>query len=147
MRALALWILIALVPLRLWAADAMALSMLAPHASSAAGAFGAQGDDLAAPACPAHAAAGQPGMYAAPAAPHGVADAPTVDGGDTSRVAVHADAAPAHAHTLCDVCNGPALAASWHLLPLGAPAHVALDRPAERFASASLARGLKPPIA
>lgn len=144
MRALALWILIALVPLRLWAADAMALSMLAPHASSAAGAFGAQGDDLAAPACPAHAAAGQPGMHAAP---HGVADAPTVDGGDASRAAVHADAEPAHAHTLCDVCNGPALAASWHLLPLGAPAHVALDRPAERFASASLARGLKPPIA
>lgn len=142
MRRLALWILIALMPLRLWAADAMALSMDAPPAPVTAG---AKAGDTAVQACAGHGAASHDAVAHER---HGTAHA----WGDAHRagavgVAVPDDAGDGHAHMLCDVCNGPAIAAPSVPLALGTPAHVTADGPAARFASAPLARGLKPPIA
>ncbi|MCU0813305.1 MAG: hypothetical protein MUC32_02910 [Burkholderiaceae bacterium] len=130
MRAFALWVLIALVPLRLWAADAMALSTIAPHAPVTA----ATGADAG---CEQH----RSSVHESGALE------PSAAGADVGDGASHADAGPSHAQTLCDVCNGPAIAAPSMPLALSAPADVAVDRLASRFASATLSRGLKPPIA
>jgi hypothetical protein len=125
MRHLLLALLIALLPIRGWVGDAMAVAMLAPPAHSMNQA--AQAD--AAPPCPDHAAP------AASAALHGEAAADQ-----------HADAGSDHSHSSCDVCNGPAMA-------LSAPAQLALARahglrvpPAAHFASSEPHRGIKPPI-
>ncbi|MBT9550486.1 MAG: hypothetical protein IV088_06540 [Hydrogenophaga sp.] len=110
MRHWLLIFLIALLPLRGWASDAMAMSM--PSTPDAA----------------AHCAEHPPAA-------------------DTSG---HVDAAAdeQQTHTLCDVCNGPAMTAGPHPGPAAAPLPQALVAPEHSdFASAVLQRGHKPPIA
>lgn len=116
MRHLLLALMIALLPIRGWMGDAMAVAMLAapPHAMSQA----ASGD---APPCPDHAMG---------------SDAADMQEGHGSE----------HAHKSCDVCNGPAMVLTTPVVPALAPEHGALMPPAERFASSEPHRGIKPPI-
>ena len=123
MRHLLLALLIALLPIRGWVGDAMALAMLAPPAHSMGPAAMAD----AAP-CPDHAAP-------ASAALHGEATPDMQAGADTD-----------HSHSSCDVCNGPAMALPTPAVPALAMAHGVLAPPAERFASTEPHRGINPPI-
>ena len=116
MRHWFLVLMIALLPLRGWVGDAMALDMLAQPGHTTMAMQGHSEDHHAMTeencACDEHGAA------------------------------VGAD----HAHSTCDVCNLPALAmASWALQPPAA-IHGPLALPAERFASSEAQRGVKPPI-
>jgi hypothetical protein len=108
--------MIALLPIRGWMGDAMAVAMLAApaHAMNQAAST-----DL--PPCPDHAM----GSDAA-----GLQD----DNGSD------------HAHKSCDVCNGPAMALAIPSVPALAAMHSVLVPPAERFASTEPQRGVKPPI-
>lgn len=123
MRHLLLAFLIALLPIRGWVGDAMALAMLAPPAHSMGPAAMAD----AAP-CPDHAAP-------ASAALHGEAPLDMQAGADTD-----------HSHSSCDVCNGPAMALSAPALLALAPVLGLHVPPAEHFASSEPHRGIKPPI-
>lgn len=130
MRALWIALLIALLPLRGWVGDAMAVSMIATPASAAA----------ASPAgadCP-HAAASA-GHHAEPAPDTGALIATdTADG--------HQDHTSPGAHLLCDVCNVPALSTGSQPDP---DAHVTHGLRIERkqaFASLAPRHLVKPPI-
>lgn len=125
MRHLLLALMIALLPIRGWVGDAMAVAMLAPPAHSMNPA--AQVD--AAP-CPDHAAPASTAM-------HGEAALDMQAGADTGAE---------HSHSSCDVCNGPAMALSTPALLALTPAHGLLVPPAEHFASSEPHRGIKPPI-
>jgi hypothetical protein len=120
--------LIALLPLRGWVGDAMAVSMLVPPAQGAAHAGCAE--NLGPPALAT--------VLQAPTA-HGMAtqDAPTAQAQDGSTLT----------HSACDVCNGVAMAQP---TPPGVPArqaHPLLAAPQTvRFASAEPQQGHKPPI-
>jgi hypothetical protein len=131
MRQLLLAVLIALLPLRAWVGDAMAVSMLVqPSASTAEQA-----------ACPDH-AGGAPLSVAAQGlhGAHGMGALPA----DTSQ---HEHEHPQHhPHNVCDVCNGPALVVSLPIALQGSQAHTMLTLPTERFASVALQQGIKPPI-
>ena len=110
-------LMIALLPLRGWVGDAMAVDMLAQpaHATMAMGDHGAgHGEAHVQCACDEHAA--------------------TTDMG--------AD----HQHSACDVCNVPALAISVPGLQMPPAASSQLAVPAERFASSEIQQGIKPPI-
>ncbi len=117
MRTLLFAVLIALLPLRAWMGDAMAVSMLPVQAAPAAA---AQAD--APPPCPDHATAAS--------ADHGGSTADAAD----------------HRHAACDVCNGPVLAQTVHRDQAPALRHGLLEAPAERFASSVPLPGIKPPI-
>ncbi|MFN3440632.1 MAG: hypothetical protein ACK41V_23255 [Acidovorax sp.] len=119
MRHWFLVLMIALLPLRGWVGDAMAVEMLAQ---------------------PAHAAVAIHGHGADHADPHAMSDAHCA-------CAEHATADSAdHQHSACDVCNLPALALGV-LDVLTPPAvHSELAQPAERFASSEAQRSVKPPI-
>lgn len=120
MRHLLLALMIALLPLRAWVGDAMAVSMLGhPGATAVASAVAA---DAHAP-CPDH-AVGVPAL----------------------QDAAHDEAPSHHPHSACDVCNGPALVVAQHTAVSLPQAQALLAQPAERFASAALAPGIKPPI-
>lgn len=125
MRHLLLALMIALLPIRGWMGDAMALSMLvapaqAMHHPAAAGTGHAtghvQGHDQ-----------GATGMTG-----HG-ADMQANGGGE-------------HTHKSCEVCNGPAMALSVPTVPTLSPRHGLLAPPAERFVSSEPHQGIKPPI-
>lgn len=116
MRHWFLVLMIALLPLRGWVGDAMAVEMLT---------------------APGHTMAVMAGEAAQPCADHTVgaaADHGAPDSGDE------------HAHTACDVCNGPALAMGATPVQTLPPAHSVAVQPAERFASSEARRGVKPPI-
>lgn len=121
MRHWFLVLMIALLPLRGWVGDAMALEMLvqSAHATMAMDSHGAHQADQHAMsadhcACDEHASASQD----------------SVD----------------HQHSACDVCNVPALATALPGLQTPPGEHGQLVRSAERFASSEAQRGVKPPI-
>lgn len=118
MRHLLLALMIALLPIRGWMGDAMAVAMLAAPAQT----MSAAASSGAAP-CPDH---DMPGEHA------GMQD--------------NGSSADHHAHKSCDVCNGPVMALSPPAVPTLAPAHGVLAPLAERFASFEPHRGIKPPI-
>ena len=127
MRALWIALLIALLPLRGWVGDAMALGMIQ----------GTGGPQV-------HAAStGEP-------CPHGGQAAPTQQA-HGMQTGLHGDGAHegagAHDHLACDLCNGPALQAA----SAGIPGEQLAPGPqvlrAERFASLAPRHHHKPPIA
>ncbi len=116
MRHWFLVLMIALLPLRGWVGDAMAIEMLSAPAQSAVVVGGGSGHP-----CPDH--------MASASADH-----------------VAPDSSGDHTHTACDVCNGPALAMGASFAQTLPPVHSVAVRPAERFASSEARRGVKPPI-
>lgn len=127
MRHILLALMIAMLPVRGWVGDAMALSMLA-HPVVAAAQVCAQAN------CPDHATApAQNGAVAqalAAEAPHDMSSQ-----GDSP-----------HPHSACDVCNGPAMAANRHSAEPLPQKHRLLSPLAVRFASTVPRQGIKPPI-
>ena len=122
MRHLLLALMIALLPIRGWMGDAMAVAMLA---------------------APAHAMS-----QAASAADHAM-DTGHDMGSEHAMTGDHADmqdSGSEHTHKSCDVCNGPAMALSIPAVPALAPGHSMHAPPAEHFASSEPRRGTKPPI-
>lgn len=138
MRVFALVLLMLLMPLRAWAGDAMALSVLPTQSHLPAQTTDAQPAD----AQPADAhPAGHGAMT-------GAADHP--DHADHAGHAPIADAAAddhCPSHNACDVCNGPVLSlTAWQDDAAPAPHHVQAA-PDVRFASLVPPRRHKPPIA
>lgn len=125
MRHLLLALMIALLPVRGWVGDAMAISMLAhgPAAASAEVAMAAGTDHHP---CPDHAAA-PPDTQ--------------VSGGPADD---HQNRA--HAHSACDVCNGPAMNVSSPTATAAPASHTLLAALSESFASSEPRQGTKPPI-
>lgn len=131
MRVLWIALLIALLPLRGWVGDAMAVSMAAAPLAAAAGQAAMGGD------CP-HMAMSS-GMHADASTDHAGADtADTHDG--------HHDSGHTQAHLVCDVCNGPALGSPVALPGPAAATHGPHIPRAERFASLAPRHPHKPPI-
>jgi hypothetical protein len=122
MRHLLLALLIALLPIRSWMGDAMAVAMLAAPAhvmeQAASGTDHTMGAD--------HAMGTEHVMT-----------------GDTTGMQ---DSGSEHTHKSCEVCNVPAMALAIPAAPTLAPQHGVLVPPAERFASSEPHRGTKPPI-
>lgn len=116
MRHWFLVLMIALLPLRGWVSDAMAVEMLTQPAHAAMTTMAT--DEHAAEhdhcACDERAASAE-------------------DSGD-------------HQHKACDVCNVPALAMATRALQTPPTLHSKLAPPADRFASSEAQRGIKPPI-
>lgn len=149
MRALFIAILIALLPVRGWVGDAMAIGMAGQAAGSMTAALSAASAAATDPASMDHSGMDHSGM-----------DHMDMDHGGMDHGALHAGAAGtdghdphgdhpagnAHAHSACDVCNGPVIA------PLGVqivPDHAPQARLAdagERFISSLPRTGFKPPI-
>lgn len=134
MRHILLALLIALLPLRGWVGDAMAITLVSPAA--------AQQLVAELPDCMEHSAALHAAIHAPPT-DH--SDRHVHNDGTIPHHAAGADE-PSHAHGSCEVCNGPAMALGW---PTGA----ALPQPpalvialSVRFASTVLPQGVKPPI-
>lgn len=123
MRHLLLALMIALLPIRGWMGDAMALSM------------------LAAPAQTLHHQAASGIDHAEHAQGHDHSATRMADPG-----AGHQDGGGEHTHKSCEVCNGPAMALSLPAVPTLSPKHGVLAPMAERFASSEPHRGIKPPI-
>jgi hypothetical protein len=129
MRHLLLALLIALLPLRGWMGDAMALASAAHDTT------------------------------AHPVTTHAMAHSPTagdtleclLHGGDAHATGHDAHHPPAteggtHAHDSCDVCNGPAMALDWPGSFSTPPPHGLTVASAVPFASTVPAQGIKPPI-
>lgn len=129
MRVFLIALVIALLPVRGWVGDAMAVSMAASATSMAAEA-----------PCPHAATGGQP---------HHVADAPVASSHDHAGMdtAEPAHDASHHGHLVCDVCNGPALHTPGTVAPAGHFSHGVHIERAERFASLAPRHAHKPPIA
>lgn len=112
-------LLIALLPLRAWMGDAMAVSMMPAgppaHAPMA----------MVQQPCPDHTAA-----------------ATATTGHDQAGPAADAG----HQHPSCDVCNGPAMAQAAPADTARPLQRGLLASPAEHFASSEPRRGVKPPI-
>ncbi len=119
MRHWFLVLMIALLPLRGWVGDAMAVEMLAQ---------------------PAHATLAMHGHGADHADEHAMSDAHCACDEHVSASSVD------HQHSACDVCNLPALAMAVLDLQPRSTVHSPLAQPAERFASSEAHRGVKPPI-
>jgi hypothetical protein len=119
MRHWFLVLMIALLPLRGWVGDAMAVEMLAQ---------------------PAHASMAVDG--------HGHADVDQhALNSDHCACDEHATAGGAdHPHSACDVCNLPALAMAVLDLQVPPTSHSELAPPAEPFVSSEAQQGVKPPI-
>ncbi len=133
MRTLFLALMIALLPLRGWVGDVMAMELAAPPAPTQ------QGMAMAAPAA-------MPGCHEAPAAAH----AGHVMGDVAASHAADADPDTAHAGdghcTLCQICHSVALAP---VLPPLPAARLPMPAPAAGqplYTSAERALGDKPPI-
>jgi hypothetical protein len=139
MRHLLLALLIALLPLRAWVGDAMAVSMLGHSAASAvATAAHPPASFQTDPDCPDH--AGEMPMHLMAVSDlHDSAHGMDTHPGDATQP-------DHHQHSVCDVCNGPALVVSLPLAHQVSQAHTRLTWPAERFASVALQQGIKPPI-
>ena len=119
MRHWFLVLMIALLPLRGWVGDAMAVEMLAQ---------------------PAHASIAMDGHGGDHADHHALSD-------DRCACDEHAAAGSAdHQHSACDVCNLPALALAVLDVQTLPTAHRELAQPAEAFASSEAQRSVKPPI-
>jgi hypothetical protein len=126
MRHFLIALMIALLPVRGWVGEAMAFSVQSNPASPASHA-----------ACPDHAPP--------PSSLTGQQTPPLIETASLATEAGTGDDST-HQHNACDICNGPAMAASaTALLTLTAlhPQHAAR---VERFASSELGQGVKPPI-
>lgn len=140
MRTLWIALLIALLPLRGWVGDAMAVAMVstAPHLATAV----AAADD-----CPhgsaqaadhgSAVASGVADTTAHHATGHGQAESAATDD-------AHGDAG---AHLLCDVCNGPVLSSAALSTPGAVFGHGLRIARSEAFASLAPRHLIKPPIA
>lgn len=128
MRHWILALMIALLPLRSWMGDAMAVAMLATPAHSMA-----------------HVATAEPFPHKDHARHEAMAEP---QHGDMH--AMHDSAMPSgggeHTHKSCEVCNGPAMPFAVPALPSLMPTPGRLTPSAERFASAEPHHGIKPPI-
>jgi hypothetical protein len=131
MRALWIALLIALLPLRGWMGDAMAVSMAAAPIAVAVG-QSAMGDDC-------H-------HQASMAEAHGSAHAVHAGGHEAPHDG-DLQGSGHEAHLMCDVCNGPALGSRVALPAPGAATHGLLIARSERFASLAPRHLIKPPIA
>lgn len=125
MRVVLLALLIALLPLRGWVGDAMAISMLPGLAAVQVS------DD-----CP-HAAASVGDEHEQHRGHAG-----SEPGADS-----HTEHGNAGAHLLCDVCNGPALEAEAPALMASEQPNGLRVAPSRRFASLAPRQLLEPPIA
>lgn len=140
MRHLLLALLIALLPIRGWVGNAMALTMTSQGAAVQVMDEGSHRLDRLEHSVAVHAAVHAP-----------------MDGqADTGHGAHHPDPhtdshtpnddEPAHAHGSCDVCNGPAMALGWPASAALPQPQVLASTPAVRFASTVLPQRVKPPI-
>jgi hypothetical protein len=146
MRHVLLALLIALLPLRGWVGDAMAMALVTHPAAHAAAHTLAPAD--AEPShCAEHTAhTGSAGHDEH--AGHGMeAQAlPHAPGAAESHASTDSSDHPTHQHKACDVCNGPAMALSG-VAASGLPLPSGLQVIATvRFASTVLPQGIKPPI-
>lgn len=128
-RTMRFWIvalMIALLPLRGWVGDAMALERLAhtPEAPAVVAALVHDCHEAAAPE------ASSSAMHA-----------------DSHGQAAHADQAPHHSHLSCDLCNVPALHPPVPMLATDTAPHPLRVISQEHFASVEPQRDRKPPIA
>ncbi len=121
MRHWFLVLMIALLPLRGWVGDAMAMQMWA---------------------MPAHSTLAMDGHGGGQADHHAMEDAHCACDEHASASQDSAD----HQHSACDVCNVPALAMALPGLQTPPGVHGPLVRTAERFASSEAQRSVKPPI-
>lgn len=140
MRHLLIALLIALLPLRAWVGDTMAVSMLG-HSSAA---LVAETSTDVHPACPDHAAPLPTSLPNPPELEHA-----THAMGTHPSEAAHPGAGQVqdhHPHGACDVCNVPALVMESFDAVTAAQTHTQLVPPTERFASIALQQGIKPPI-
>lgn len=153
MRHILLALLIALLPLRGWVSDAMAVAQVThPAAKGAAEAAHLPAESPIAassmgsvPHCDEHL-----GLHDEA---QGLADAGHALTTEHSLHAEHLKAASccdtenhAHQHKSCEVCNGPAMALpALDAVGLELP-HAVQQIPTERFASTVLPQGIKPPI-
>lgn len=124
MRHWFLVLMIALLPLRGWVGDAMAVEMLAQpaHATLATGSHGGEHSS------------------------HHAAEHGAEHGQCACDEHAAAEDSPDHQHSACDVCNVPALAMSLTGLRTPPAVYTPLAVLAEHFASSETQRGVKPPI-
>jgi len=122
-------LMIALLPLRGWVGDAMALERLA-HAPEAPAVVAALAHDCHEAAAP---EASSNAMHAMHADSHGQAAEP--------------DQASHHSHLSCDLCNVPALHPPVPMLATDTAPHPLRVISREHFASVEPQRDRKPPIA
>lgn len=128
-------LMIALLPLRGWVGDAMALERLAhtPEAPAVVAALVHDCHEAAAPEASSSAAHATHATHAMHADSHGQA--------------AHADQAPHHSHLSCDLCNVPALHPPVPMLATDTAPHPLRVISQEHFASVEPQRDRKPPIA
>ena len=126
MRHFLIALMIALLPLRGWVGEAMAFSMQANPASPAAHA-----------GCPDHAPPASL-LTAQQTPPLSEMASPATDAGSADD--------GTHQHSACDICNGPAMAASATALLTLTAVHPQHASRVERFASSEPRQGVKPPI-
>ncbi len=125
-RRLLFVLLMLLLPLRAWAGDAMAVSMLAPPPATPAAVAVAQAP------CPGHAAEAGDSRHGSPSG--------SLAAGDEDTIHLHG------ACDACEVCHGPVMARSAAFEPAPAVRGLPPASPAERFASSVPDRRIKPPI-
>lgn len=128
-------LMIALLPLRGWVGDAMALERLA-HTPEAPAVVAALVHDCHEAAAPEASSSTMHAMHAAHAM-HA----------DSHGQAAHADQAPHHSHLSCDLCNVPALHPPVPMLATDTAPHPLRVISQEHFASVEPQRDRKPPIA
>ena len=138
MRHLLLALMIALLPLRAWVGDAMAVSMLGHPAATAVAA--ASGDGHA--SCPDHAVP----LASSPATGHAVNHSSHGAGDHSAETPDPGQVQDHHLHSACDVCNVPAIGAAQSNAAMATQVHTVLAHSSERFASFALQQGTKPPI-
>jgi hypothetical protein len=127
MRQWLLILMIALLPLRGWAGDAMTVSMWAEPVTPQVTA-------------PCHGGSADMGAVAEVGNGHHAAGA-MAHGGESDQSASHTTC------TACDICNGPAMAMDAPTVRTAAPVHDHVAPASVRFASAEPQLGSKPPIA
>lgn len=127
MRHWILAVLIALLPLRGWVGDAMAMQMLGLNAPAVADEHRDRQDH------PAALEAAHTG-HAASIASH------------SPIASDHVDSDASHSHIACDLCNGPAMALGEASATAPNTTHPRLVFTSDSFASATLPQGVKPPI-
>ena len=125
MRHWILVLMIALLPIRSWMGDAMAVAMLAT---------------------PAHSMAQMASAEPSPHADHSAHEAAAAQQHSGMHDNTVQSSGSEHTHKSCEVCNGPAMPFAVPSLPTPMPAPGMLTPPAERFASAEPHQGIKPPI-
>jgi hypothetical protein len=130
MRAFWIALLIALLPLRGWVGDSMAVSMIAlPHATSMSAAMPGPADHGADHVGSDHS--------------HHASEASE----DSPMASTHGDHGQTSTHLLCEVCNGPVLSTFNAPIEATPLEHTLLIARSERFASLAPRHPVKPPIA